>query len=90
MHRDVIGLIALDLVLRIILARMNRVAFERDPGRNDSGDPTADSAGFRVPAHVIADFEPIRHEARPGVTWVLAEPLRRSAPGWSGLHGEEV
>jgi hypothetical protein len=57
MHRDVIGLIALDLVLRIILAGMNRVALERDPGRNDPGDPTADSAGFRVPAHVISPLE---------------------------------
>jgi hypothetical protein len=42
MHRDVIGLIALDLVLRIILAGMNGVTFERDPGRDDSGDPAAD------------------------------------------------
>ena len=57
MHRDVIGLIALDLVLRIILAGMNCVAFERDPGSNDSSDPAADSAGFRVPAHVITPAE---------------------------------
>jgi hypothetical protein len=57
MHRDVIGLIAFDLVLRIILAGMNRVAFERDPGSNDSGDPAADPAGFRIPAHVISPFE---------------------------------
>ena len=57
MHRDVIGLIAFDLVLRIILARMNRIAFERDPGSNDSGDLAADSTGFRVPAHVISPPE---------------------------------
>src|ERR1700737_5017902 len=54
MHRDVIGLIAFDLVLRFILTRMSRVAFERDAGSNDSADPAADSASFRVPAHVIS------------------------------------
>jgi hypothetical protein len=57
MDRDVIGLVALDLVLRIVLAGMNRVAFERDPVRDDSGDPAADSAGFRIPTHVISPFE---------------------------------
>jgi hypothetical protein len=57
MHRDVIGIIALDLVLRFILAGMNRVAFERDPGRDDSGNPAADPPGFRVPAHVISPLE---------------------------------
>lgn len=46
MHREVVGCIAFDLVLRIILGRMNRVAFERDPGSNDSGDPAAHSASF--------------------------------------------
>jgi hypothetical protein len=65
MHRDVIGLIAFDLVLRIILARMNRVAFERDPGSNDSGDPAADSAGFRIPAHVISPLEALLSHSIP-------------------------
>jgi len=65
MHRDVIGLIAFDLVLRIILARMNRVAFERDPGSNDFGDPTADSAGLRVPAHVISPLEVCLNHSMP-------------------------
>jgi hypothetical protein len=57
MHRDVIGLIALDLVLRFILAGMNRVTFKRDSGRDDSGDPAAHPTGFRVPAHVISPPE---------------------------------
>jgi hypothetical protein len=65
MHRDVIGLIAFDLVLRIILARMNCVAFERDPGSNDSGDPAADSAGFRIPAHVISPLEALLSHSIP-------------------------
>jgi hypothetical protein len=65
MHRDVIGLIAFDLVLGIILARMNRVAFEPDPGSNDSGDPAADSAGFRIPARVISPLEPLLGHSIP-------------------------
>jgi hypothetical protein len=54
MHRDVIGLIALDLVLRFILAGMNRVAFKPDLSRDDSGNPATDPPGFRVPAHVVS------------------------------------
>ena len=56
-HRDVIGRIALDLILRIIPAGMNGVTFEPDPGRDDSGDPAADPPGFGVPAHVISPSE---------------------------------
>ena len=38
-HRDVIGLVAVDLVLRVLLAGMDRVPLELDPGRGDhSGD----------------------------------------------------
>jgi hypothetical protein len=56
-HRDMIGLIALDLVLRIILARVNRVTLKCDCGCDDSGDAAADTPGFRVPAHVISALE---------------------------------
>jgi hypothetical protein len=60
MHRDMIGLVALDLVLRFILAGMNCVAFKRDVARDDPGDPAADPSGFRVPAHVISPPESFR------------------------------
>ena len=61
-HRNVIGLITLDLVLRFILAGMNRVSLELDSGCDHSRDPAADAAGFRIPAHMAALAEsPLRH-----------------------------
>src|SRR6185312_277279 len=56
-HRYVIGLVALYLVLRLFIARMNGVAFERNFGSYDFDDPSADAPGFGVPAHVVAYFE---------------------------------
>jgi hypothetical protein len=56
-HRDMIGLVALDLVLRVILAGVDRVTLKRDSGRNDSGDAAADTAGLRIPTHVISALE---------------------------------
>jgi hypothetical protein len=41
-HRDVIGLIALDLVLWLILGCMNSVTLEGDLGCNHSDDPPTD------------------------------------------------
>jgi hypothetical protein len=56
-HRDMIGLVALDLVLRVILAGVDRVTLKRNSGRNDSGDAAADTAGLRIPTHVISALE---------------------------------
>jgi hypothetical protein len=62
MHGDVIGLVAFDLVLRIILARMMDVTLVAHVARMYSHDPTADSASLRVPTYVITDFESLRHK----------------------------
>ena len=56
-----ICLVALDLVLRIVGRRVMNVAFVIDVSRMNSHDPPSNAPGFRVPTHVIADFEPIRH-----------------------------
>ena len=61
-HGDMIGLIALDLVLRIVLARVMDVAFVVHVGRMHLYDMAADPASFGVPGYVIADFECLRHE----------------------------
>src|SRR5579883_3329723 len=64
-HRDVVGLVALDLILRIIVAGVTRMAFVVNiPGVHLDG-PAADIAGFRVPDHVIADLEFLRHGRGP-------------------------
>ena len=57
MHRNVIRLIASDLILRLILARVNDVALESDSRRDDLHNRAADTAGFGIPTHVISDFE---------------------------------
>ena len=61
-HGDMIGLIALNLVLRIILARMMDVAFVVHVCRVHPHDMAADPASFGIPGYMIADFECLRHE----------------------------
>src|SRR5262245_64030779 len=56
-----IGLVALDLVLRVVLACMVDVSLPIDVLRMHLDDPAADAPGLRVPAHVIARLEPLRH-----------------------------
>ncbi len=61
-HGDMIGLIALDLVLRIILARVMDVAFVVQVRRMHPHDMATDPASFGVPGYMITDFECLRHE----------------------------
>ena len=63
MHCDVIGRVALDFVLWIVRAGVNRVPLELDLGGYHSDDLSRDAASFRVPAHVITALEsPHRHD----------------------------
>lgn len=73
-HGDVIRVIALDLVLRIILARMMDVAFVVHVRRIHPYDMAADPASFGVPGYVIADFECLRHE------FMLLHPMGMMLP----------
>jgi hypothetical protein len=59
---DVLGLAALDLVLRRFRARMVRVAVNIEIACMDANDRPADAPGFRIPAHMIADLEFVFHE----------------------------
>ena len=56
-HGQVIGLIALDQVLRLVLRGVDDIAFELDFGRDFLLDGSSDSACFRVPRNVVANFE---------------------------------
>ena len=61
MRGNVIGLVALDLVLRIALRGVMRMPLVIKISRVDSDDPAGDMPRFRVPTYVIADLEPLRH-----------------------------
>src|SRR5690242_14155396 len=54
---DVIGLVALDRVLRVILAGVVGIALVVDVADVHPLDPAADPSGFGIPADVIADLE---------------------------------
>lgn len=54
---DVIGLVALDFILRLVGCSMVDVAFVIDVPFMDFDDFSAHAPGFRIPAHVIANLE---------------------------------
>src|SRR5690606_9599773 len=58
---DVIGLVAPDLVLRIVLARATRVALVVEVLRVDGDDGARYPAGLGIPGDVIADLEALGH-----------------------------
>jgi hypothetical protein len=61
-HGYMIGFIAFDLVLRIVLARMMDIAFVVHVPRVHPNDVAADLASFGIPGYAVADFECLRHE----------------------------
>jgi hypothetical protein len=65
MHRDVIGLAALDLILRLILARVMSVSLVISVLCMNFDNGATDVAGFRMPGHVIADLESFGHHEPP-------------------------
>jgi hypothetical protein len=71
-HGDVIGLIALDFVLRIIRAGVVRVALVIDVLGMHLDDPAADAPGLRVPGHVVADFELSWHDGSPRIRFTIS------------------
>lgn len=65
MRRNVVGSVALNFVLWIVLGRVMGVAFIVEIGGMDGLNRPADPAGFRVPGHMIANFEFLRHTYAP-------------------------
>lgn len=59
---NMLGLAALDLVLRRFAAGMVRIAFDLEIARVHANDGAADPPGLRIPTHMIADFELVFHE----------------------------
>jgi hypothetical protein len=68
-----IRLVALDLVLRILLARMVDVSFVIHILPVNFHNPAGDVPGLGVPGHVIAYFEFTRHDTSPRLE---AQPSR--------------
>src|SRR5690348_7010664 len=64
-RRDVIGLVALDLVLRIVWRRVVRVPLVVEIARMNLDDRAADVSGFRIPGDVIPDLEFRLHGCAP-------------------------
>jgi hypothetical protein len=69
---DMIGSVAFDLVLRIILARVMDVAFVVHVSCVHPHDVTADPTGFGIPAHVIPNLVCLGHDVS----------LRIASVGW--------
>src|SRR5690606_38749338 len=81
---DVVGPVALDLVLRIVLVGPPGVTVVIEIGRVHPRDPAADAAGLGVPCDVIADPEPMRHGPAP-LPWRTMRFCRRSGGASTGL-----
>lgn len=65
MQGDVIGLIALNFVLRIAFAGVMNIAFVIYIFGVNSHNLTTDPASLRIPNNVIADLESLFHPCRP-------------------------
>jgi hypothetical protein len=61
-HRDVVGLVALDFILRFILAGAVHMSFVVNILEVDPDNRAAHVSCFRIPRHMIANCEPLSHE----------------------------
>src|SRR5205823_941201 len=67
MHGDVVGLVALDFILWLILACVVNVPFVINIFGVHLDDRPGDVSSLRVPGHVIADLECSLHEGSPRI-----------------------
>jgi hypothetical protein len=65
---DVVGLVAFDLVLRLVPARVVDVALDLDVPRVHAQDMAAHAAGLGIPAHVVADPKGLSGRLRHGTS----------------------
>ena len=78
-HGDVIGLVALDLVLRFGFAGMPRVAFVFRVARVDLDDSAGNVAGLGIPPNMIADFELYAVVACPAARRIVSSASERGS-----------
>lgn len=65
-----VGLVTFDFVLRLVLAGTRDVAFELDLRSDHFDDRASDATGFRIPTHVIANFESSFHGRAYFPKWI--------------------
>jgi hypothetical protein len=87
----VIGFVAFDLILGIIIARMMDVAFVVYVTRVHPHNETTDPTGLGIPADVIADLECLSHGMSPGSALVRRSGQPRNflqvrASEWPGTQ----
>ena len=76
MHRDMVGLIAGDLILRLVFAGTLHVPFVIHVLDVDPDDLAADVPCFRIPGHVIANFESV-FQKDPAVARLVGQSSNR-------------
>src|SRR5262249_8282070 len=77
MQCDVIGLVAFDLVLRIVRTGVMYIAFIVYILGVHPHYPAGDPARLGIPAHMIADLEHSRHDSRASTLGELREPTSK-------------
>src|SRR5438477_11644645 len=61
-ERDMISLVALDLILRNVRARVMSITFVLDVAPMYTDNRAADASGLGIPAHTIANLEAFHHD----------------------------
>jgi hypothetical protein len=84
-HRDVVRLVALDFVLRDILAGAVHMSLVINVLQVDPDDRAAHISCFRIPGHVIANREPLCHEMLSFTASVMRLLNRRDSEGLLAL-----
>jgi hypothetical protein len=65
MHGDMIGFVAFDFILRLILAGVAGMASVIGIADMDLDDPATDMSSLGIPGNVIADLEVFAHSGLP-------------------------
>jgi hypothetical protein len=84
MHRDMVGLVALDLVLRFFIARVMGITFPKNVFGMHLGDFSTDMASLRVPRYVVSNLESLRHIAPPRFVPVIQVDIMTEAVAITG------
>jgi hypothetical protein len=86
MQRNVIGLIALDFVLRVVFARMVNIPLVMNVFCVDLHDPAANASSLGIPGYVGTHFEAFGHATAPRLAIDLEENAAETGEFRSAVH----